>query len=112
VLEAILRRFEFELLQLLGYGVDCFYTHDSQEAILADSSYIFTPSQGFTLTTITDPNHSKVKVFNGKYILALGEGNLADIEVLKIAKQISRLAIAPLLGDKPLKSRELFINLT
>lgn len=107
VIEVILRRFEFELLQLLGYGVDCFYTHDLQQAIEPDANYLFSPLQGFVLASEVTREPS----FSGKDILALGQGNLADIAVLRLAKQISRLALAPLLGDKPLKSRELFLNL-
>jgi len=40
--------------------------------------------------------------------LALAAGDFTDPDVLKTAKNISRKALAPLLGSKPLKSRELF----
>ena len=113
VLEILLRQFEFDLLQQLGFGVDCFYTHQEQVPIAAENHYYFTPCEGFSLTDLSSnmtTGGNRTRVFNGAHILAIGEHKLANAEVLKAAKQLSRLALSPYLGDKPLKSRELFIK--
>ncbi len=108
-LEVVLRRFEFDLLVALGYGIDCFYTFDHDEAIEPDEEYIFMPQQGFSWL---DPYYQypfKPQPFNGGEIVAIGEMNFTQASTRKAAKRLIRLALAPHLGDKPLKSRELFI---
>jgi DNA repair protein RecO (recombination protein O) len=47
-------------------------------------------------------------IFEGKNLLAMAGDEWTDEEVLKDAKKIMRLAIGRHLGDRPLKSRELF----
>lgn len=117
VLEQLLRQFEFELLHMLGFGVDWHYCFDTQQAINADEHYLFSPEQGFSVTALTvnlrGANHShsspaKAAVFAGKDILAIANGQPLQGQSLIAAKCLSRLALAPHLGDKPLKSRELF----
>ena len=92
----------------LGFGIDCFYTHDTHQAIEPQLIYRFTPEQGFGLSL--QQEQAEAPNFTGESILAIGEGKYASLEILKAAKQLSRLALAPYLGDKPLKSRELFIK--
>lgn len=108
ILEMLLRRFEFNLLIELGFGIDYFYTCDNGDEITPDKQYTFVAQQGFTVAI---EQIAKGRTYSGEAILAIGEMNLADPKVLKVAKQLARLALAPHLGSKPLKSRELFINL-
>lgn len=110
-LEIALRQFEFNLLGALGYGIDCFFTCDSDEAIEAGENYLFLPQQGFTWFDPFDPYAPLGTPFNGTMILAIGEMNFTAPRVLKAAKQLTRLALAHHLGHKPLKSRELFMTI-
>jgi DNA repair protein RecO (recombination protein O) len=111
ILEPILRRFEFNLLDLLGYGIDCFYTSDNNDAIAADKHYLFVSGQGFILADPDEGYPVNQPIFAGDALLAIGDMRLSAPKVLKTAKQLIRFALSPHLGHKPLKSRELFINL-
>ena len=42
------------------------------------------------------------------FLLAMQQGDWLDSVGLKTAKQLNRMALQPLLGDKPLLSRQLF----
>ena len=108
VLERLLRQFEFELLYMLGFAVNWHYCFDSQLAIEPSKNYLFVPEQGFTETDLAVDLQGDIKVFSGADILAIGDGQVLQGQSLYSAKCLSRLALAPYLGDKPLKSRELF----
>lgn len=105
-IEQSLRIFEKTLLIELGYGLplekDCF----SGEHIKAEEYYSFDAQQGFTRVDGYLDNQSVL--FSGKNLIALHQAELVDQDDLKAAKKIMRLALLPLLGNKPLKSRELF----
>lgn len=101
-IEVCLRQFEMLLLHELGYGID--FTSDaiSQDTIHPDGNYQFDPERGFI------PVMSGVsRCFTGEAIIAIAQQNWTK-EALNAAKVISRIALQPLLGNKPLKSRELF----
>lgn len=113
VLEQLLRQFEFELLYMLGFGVDWHYCFDTQQAITGDERYVFSPEQGFSVTQLAvnlraNSSQAGAAVFAGNDILAIANGQPLQGQSLVAAKCLSRLALAPHLGDKPLKSRELF----
>jgi DNA repair protein RecO (recombination protein O) len=48
------------------------------------------------------------KGWKGEVLKAIGQQQWQQNDVLKTAKQLSRLLLAPLLGSKPLSSRALF----
>lgn len=98
-LETSLRQFEVSLLNELGQGTS--FTHDVDGATLvADWRYSYLPEQGFI---------SRVDgQFSGEALINIAKHNYCD-KITKIqAKQFTRLALAPLLGSKPLHSRALF----
>lgn len=105
-LDIILRRFELVLLRELGYAFDLNQEAHSAEPIQHEQYYHFDPEQGFTLVTQYDPRSTAI--FCGASLLALHSFNLTNIEELRDAKRLLRLALAPLLGNKPLHTRELF----
>ncbi|NQZ12707.1 MAG: DNA repair protein RecO [Algicola sp.] len=107
-LEMLLRRFEFNLLRMLGFGIDCRYTAGGNELIEAGQAYRFIAEEGFVLS---HKSYSGQPLFSGEDIVAIGQMNLTSGNVLKAAKHLARAALAPHLGGKPLKSRELFVNL-
>ncbi len=107
-LEMLLRRFEFNLLRMLGFGIDCSYTFGGNEAIEAGQFYRYIPEEGFVLS---HKSYSGQALISGEDIVGIGQMNLTNPKILKAAKKLARVALAPLLGGKPLKSRELFVNL-
>lgn len=101
--EALLRHFEFELLSTLGYQVDLFRTV-AGERVEATRRYRFAAGSGFSEVPAADQQESLV----GETILAVARKEFTSPEVLQAAKVVTRAALKPLLGDRPIKSRELF----
>ncbi|MEL7479100.1 MAG: DNA repair protein RecO [Pseudomonadota bacterium] len=102
-LQAVLRSYEFQLLEMLGYGVD--FSVDAEGDEINDAAnYQYFAEYGFLLH---DDPHS---VFSGKQLNAIAAHDFSAPDVLYMAKQLSRYLLKPLLGKKPLKSRELFIK--
>ena len=101
--EPVLRRFEFQLLQSLGYGVDVLHCAGSGQPIDENMTYRYREEQGFMASLIKDN-----LTFYGRDLLAFEQRRFDDSTVLQAAKRFTRLALKPYLGSKPLKSRELF----
>ncbi len=102
--EKLLRLFERELLVELGYGLHLTHEANTHQAIDVTAYYHFIPSQGAVKSKAQDNTRY---TFKGKSLVALARGDLDDIEILADAKRLLRFALSHLLGDKPLKSREL-----
>ena len=101
--EPVLRRFEFQLLQSLGYGVDFLHCAGSGQPIDENMTYRYREEQGFMASLIKDN-----LTFYGRDLLAFEQRRFDDTTVLQAAKRFTRLALKPYLWSKPLKSRELF----
>lgn len=108
--QPILRQFEKNLLHELGYAVvlDCCYR--TGKPVETDKYYQFNPAQGLIELTPEQLAVTTKNVFSGKSIIALANDQLAERQALRDAKQLMRLALAQVIGDKPLKSRELFLG--
>lgn len=113
-LEAPLRRFELQLLYQLGSCPQLSYCAHSQGPVSADGRYRLEDETGFV--PVLRPGDvgrgaGRAGEFSGADLLALEEavqsGNFGR-ELLATAKRLTRLLLAPLLGDRPLASRELF----
>ena len=104
-LEPVLREFEFRLLSELGYGLD--FTHDAltQEAVRGDRLYRCDTQEGFSKCMPGSPANL---VFDGSCLLAIAAGDYSAPETRQSAKRLTRMLLKPLLGSRPLKSRELF----
>ena len=100
--EPSLRRFEFKLLEQLGYGLDFSADAGSGAVLEPAGHYRYVNETGF-LASADMPGH-----FSGAVLRALNESDFSDPAVRRAAKHLSRAAFKPLLGSKPLKSRELF----
>lgn len=98
-IEMLLRRFEWSLLKTCGYLVSFTHAADSAVPIAANQYYQFVAGRGF-ITAETG--------IAGANILALAEGRLEQLEVLKSAKFIMRKAIDHFLDGRVLKSRSLY----
>ncbi len=103
--EPALRRFELALLSALGYGVDFLHCSGSGEMISPDMTYRYREQQGF----IASIRHDPLMSFKGDELIAISERRFITPEQLKAAKRFTRMALKPYLGNKPLKSRELFL---
>lgn len=104
-IEPLLRNFEFLLLRGLGYGLD--FTHDSRAArpILADAFYLCDIHEGFFGAALDSDPRLQIQ---GCHLLAIATSDYRLPETRLVAKQLARLFLKPLLGYKPLKSRDLF----
>lgn len=100
-----LRLFEKQLLVELGYAVELDRLAHTGEAIVPELFYHFDPARGLSPSL---HNNMQTGVFAGKSLLALHQEELDNVQCLRDAKRILRLALNRLLGNKPIKSRELF----
>ena len=99
--EYALRNFENQMLEDLGYGID-FSSDMNDEPINENLNYEFIEHQGFS----TSDNG----LIPGKILVNLlrRENIVTDTNELSIPKKMNRKRLKSLLGDKPLKSKELF----
>ncbi|WP_174493055.1 DNA repair protein RecO [Acinetobacter sp. Marseille-Q1623] len=106
-LKQILRQFEYALLEELGYPLD--YEMDAQQApIIATQRYQFQLSDGFIPIS-----HSASSTLSGEQILSMAnyeKGRDFNSEQLQLLSKLYRQMITSLLGDRPLKSRQLWIQ--
>lgn len=114
--EQPLREFELTLLEELGY--ELIFAHDAEgDYIDPQCDYGYQPSVGFIRKMFQDrqqagPVDTHVLKVSGEALLAIatwrhGDYVLSDSES-QCLKRIIRLALAQQLGERPLKSRELF----
>ncbi len=104
-IEPVLREFEWRLLCHMGHGFDWFADSEG-DPIDAQRYYRFHAEQGFSPVAEALPG-----CFSGATLQALGAFELGDSQLLNSMKQIMRQALAPYLGEQPLRSRELFKQL-
>lgn len=104
-IEPILRRFEFNLLQELGYAISFTHAANHIDAINSGHSYACDLQQGFF--EVDNPDEYSL-VVKGEDILAIEQNDYRLISTRRSAKLLSRFLLKPLLGNRPLKSRELF----
>jgi len=102
-LEPALRRFEFRLLELLGYGLNLAHASDTGAPITAGTAYVV-PLAG-VFETRPDVPHVAAPV---EVLAKLCRREFDSAEVLALAKRVARRQIDALVGGRPLKSRELF----
>lgn len=100
--EPVLRQFEWQMLCHLGHGFDWDYD-DQGESIQGEFWYRFVPEHGFCRVP-----QATTDCFSGSSLLQLGAFELSDPRLLNSMKRIMRMALAPYLGDQPLRSRQLF----
>ena len=97
--EPCLRQFEKNVLASLGYALPL------SDSFKDDLFYRFVPGSNFAKVTNISSHES---LFSGASLNAIAEDRYENQTILQAAKQLMRLALNPLLGEKPLKSRELF----
>jgi len=106
-LSATLRRFEGELLNLIGYGLNLGCDAVSGELIDPDKSYHYRVEQGPVETTVKTQSPS----FSGRQLQAIAAQYFADSDVLRAAGLLFREVLAYHLDGKELKSRKVLLDL-
>jgi DNA repair protein RecO (recombination protein O) len=105
-LELVLRQFEFRLLDEMGYGLDFSAEANTGESLAEDGLYAWLSDLGFVELAKNSPQAATG--FWGRDLTAIARGDLSAPETRRTAKRLARTALAPHLGARPLKSRELF----
>ena len=102
----VLRRFEVRLLQELGYAMPL--THDAENGFNIDpqAQYTFLAERGAVLMA----TQGGVQLV-GKTLLDMAQDDYADPQTQQQSKQLMRALISHHLGDKPLHTRQLLIDL-
>jgi DNA repair protein RecO (recombination protein O) len=105
--EKTLRSFEKKLLEELGYGL--LPKHNPHHVFVEEKFYRFIPEHGFTPCDEAHEGNTG-NIFSGKNLLALAREDWQNEECLFDAKRLTRFVLAPLLGERPLYSRRLFMQ--
>lgn len=103
--ESVLREFEFSLLLAMGYMPDLSQDWQTGQALQAGLYYTLVPEHGLQQVK----NAQMPRCFSTETLVKIQQLQW-DADSLAAAKVISRIALRPLLGTKPLKSRELFVS--
>ncbi|MCK8639169.1 DNA repair protein RecO C-terminal domain-containing protein [Acinetobacter schindleri] len=106
-LKQILRQFEHVLLEELGYGLD--FSVDANQVVIAPQQhYYFQLNDGFMPSA-----KASRSTLSGQQILTMlsyENGRDFNPEQLQLLTKLYRQVITALLGDRPLKSRQLWIQ--
>lgn len=100
-LEPLLRRFELNLLEEVGYGIS-FELDTMGEPIDSGQCYTLAPQQGWTCA-----NNGESDAVLGQIILNISQNNFGDEVIQKACKKINRSLLDFLLEGRKLNSREL-----
>lgn len=103
--DTVLRRFEYLLLDELGYHFDLAADGASGQPILPTHIYCYQPGVG--LVASSGAMQGTRSLYNGSELLAMASGEFGG-DARAAAKSLLREALAEHLGDVPLRSRELF----
>lgn len=103
-LDTPLRQFELRLLQGTGYALDLEREWDTGRPLVAGRRYVYEPERGMRAADGSEAGPSAC----GETLLALASGNSLTGAAAREARGLMRAALAPYLGARPLKSRELF----
>ena len=102
LIEPLLRQFEWSVLNEIGYGFSLDQTQQ-QEPVLNESYYLFDSKRGFVRALF-----SQKDAFRGEHLLKFKQNQWEDPQTRLSAKRLMKMALAPLLGKKPLKTRDFF----
>lgn len=103
-LDGVLRQFELRLLQEIGYAVAIDREADDGPPIQAGGRYVYEPGSG--LRAAGEGSHALTVA--GETLLRLAAREPLTAVQAREARELMRRLLAPHLGGRPLKSRELF----
>lgn len=106
--EAVLRLFEKRLLAEIGFGLVLDRDIGDNSPVAADAVYDYVLDRGPVRINPERYARTQGVRVHGASLIALARDAFDDPTVLRDAKALMRAALARHLGDKPLRSRELF----
>lgn len=106
--ERPLRLFEKRLLETLGYGLLLDHVADSGEPVEADALYRYELETG-PVAVVQAPAHGLC--LHGSSLLSLAADQLQDAQSLSECKRLMRAALGLYLGERKLKTREVFASI-
>lgn len=104
--EPLLRKFELSLLQSLGLLADLTLCIDDDSTVSPEMTYFFEPEAGLRMAGVA--HRAVAAKASGSTLLALDKQDFSSPQVLRESKGFLRAILRYYLGDKPIKSRELF----
>lgn len=105
-LATYLRRFELQLLQEMGYAVPLL-TDESDAPILKDKVYCYEAEYGACELSATKNGVQ----LQGQSLLDMANDDYSSTQTKQQSKQLMRYLLTHYLGDKPLHTRQLLIDL-
>jgi DNA repair protein RecO (recombination protein O) len=109
-LASTLRRFELKLLQELGYAIPLGADADNQ-VIEAAHSYRYEAEHGAIRLNAALKHTQNGVQLSGSTLLAMANDDYSQTQTQQQSKQLMRYLLAHYLGDKPLHTRQLLIDL-
>ncbi len=106
--EKVLRSFELTLLNELGYGILPKTEISLHNTFSSEKWYRFIPEHGFLSCDLHELNAANS--FSGKNLMAMAREDWHEEGCLADAKRLIRFVLAPLLGDRTIHSRRLFMQ--
>jgi len=103
----LLRRFEMELLRLLGYALNLENDSESLAALQPEEIYEYRADQG----AVVAAGREGLMIFSGRQLTAIGRQEFGDTDTLQCANRLLRNVIAHRLDGKELKSRKVLRDL-
>lgn len=104
VAEPVLRRFELDLLSELGYAQTLSHTVDGGE-VRPELRYAYAFGHGVMA------DEGRGGTYSGRTLLAMAGGDFSDPRVLAEGKQLMRALLNHYLGEQPLLTRQLLVEL-
>ena len=108
-LATTLRRFELKLLQELGYAIPL-SVDNNELPIVEEVIYRYEAEIGATKSSKASRNESGVQLL-GKTLIDMQKDDYSNLQTQQQSKQLMRYLLAHYLGDKPLHTRQLLIDL-
>ena len=109
--QRILRSFEKTLMEELGYGLLPKNPAVQNELFQSEKYYRFVPEQGFVVSELGGDAKTIASLFSGKSLLSIAKEDWQDEDAMRDAKRLTRFVLAPLLGNRTIHSRKLFMQL-
>jgi DNA repair protein RecO (recombination protein O) len=109
-LATTLRRFELKLLQELGYAIPLQYDV-SGVTIQEASNYSYVAERGAAKINNASSRHNNGVQLLGKTLIDMVSDDYSHVQTQQQSKLLMRYLLAHYLGDKPLHTRQLLIDL-
>ncbi|MES2013021.1 MAG: DNA repair protein RecO [Pseudomonadota bacterium] len=109
-LATTLRRFELKLLQELGYAIPL--QMDTSDTLIVESeTYRYEAEQGASRVSAKSGRVQNGVSLSGNTLIGMANDDYSNVQTQQQSKQLMRYLLAHYLGDKPLHTRQLLIDL-